>query len=183
MAQVGAENSTRTAYRPQWIRLDEAETTLLSRGYANPREELTRAVREGRMWKADTGNGVRLSIPRGIETPQPQKNAWRDQPLDFDNSTVLFRVWRHGEPGGIWQRVPIQILSADVDRFWPAFGDDGGRIAGDRALVNEGLAALKTGEAQNPYQAAKLVAPRAKGNSRDADLQRLRKAIAREWQP
>jgi hypothetical protein len=48
-------------------------------------------------------------------------------------------------------------------------------------LIQEALAALANGVVTKPLQAAKLVYLRASGPSASSNLDRLRKAIAKEW--
>jgi hypothetical protein len=55
------------------------------------------------------------------------------------------------------------------------------RYASDGPLMQEGLQALKDKMVTGPYQAAKLVYEKAEGNSPEANLERLRKLIAKAW--
>jgi hypothetical protein len=55
------------------------------------------------------------------------------------------------------------------------------RHSSDEPLIQEAIIALANGAVKKPLQAAKLVYLRAHGPSATSNLDRLRKAIAKEW--
>ena len=89
----------------------------------------------------------------------------------------------------------VRGLTEGLDRktFEAAFAREFGRAppsitktkflhASDAALVAEAVNALAEGRVSNAYQAAGLVYERAEGQSPTQNRDRLRKAIAKQWQ-
>ena len=87
---------------------------------------------------------------------------------------------------GLAEGLDRKIFAASLDkafrRVLPRYPKTKYRHPGDAPLVQEAIDAVAQGRVTNPFQAAKLVCERADPKcTREQNLERLRKLIAKEW--
>ena len=140
-------------------------------------------------------------------SPDPDKPSKQQVWSSYDRETgkeVMrgpFDRDRHGLVGlairradfEAWQRpkaaepptAPDSVEPAEIVAEPSAEADGGAfpkpRVAGDEALIEEGLTMLRAGTATNPHAAAAAVASRSTGADTDANLKRIYEHIRRRW--
>jgi hypothetical protein len=124
------------------------------------------------------GHGVVWQFPNGERLHRRGGSFWLTDPqLEVEASTIVAPI---NTGRAIPEELAVEIRFAettDSARRAPKFAQRTGRYPGDAPLIDEALAALKAGKVANYSQAAKLVAPRARGTSEASTIDRMRRAI------
>jgi hypothetical protein len=145
---------------------EQCEAGEIATGYRSlaGADDLDRGVWRLPCWRAyfETGT-INLDLPLLDEKNRPNANGY----------TV--RCTRE-----------IFVRRLDLERFvaalpGPPLAHTNLRHASDEPLIREALQALADSKVKGPLQAAKLVYSKAQGPSPNANLDRLRKSIAFEW--
>jgi hypothetical protein len=151
------------AFRPTWLRLNEATAILDERGLASEVAEasLRRAIASGAVVRPTRiaplrpfADALRFRVHADIR--QSAGTAWKAQPnLNFQDSTIEVpsSVWEGNELR--WQ--PIEVWAEDIDRLWPRapanFGGSAATVGHESAAV-KALASHLMAESQLKRQDA-----------------------------
>jgi hypothetical protein len=141
------------AFRPTWLRLDEAVEILVERGVASElaKASLRRAIESGQRVRATGGfepcsGQLRFSVHGDIR--QSVGTKWLAQPkLNFSTSKI--KVLSGGDPGSSdefeikprWQL--IEIWAGDIEHLWPvpsAISEGSGATVGHENAAIKALA-------------------------------------------